>query len=452
MTTDKGITTDKCIEQFTLSVPQGTSSIAAGIAVMGGTNPLLYDTDRDGLWDGYELQLTGSIGEQLTETNKAKYKTNPVKADTDGDGLLDGDSLGAIKELLDPETLSIVNMWKQTGLMYKEYINGEGKQRIDFYGENNYQTDPTNKDLFVEVDYIEGFAPYQTTLDYFVSYYAKLGITVHIETWQQLTKTEILANTDDNVISNSADIDVLEGATTEQGSAGEYITELAELRNAFHDHKETHLYVLFANKISRYGTIHIGISDDSFGAVVAKGWVCSQTDTALAQVDGLIKNFWLELYNIVSPIDITITLPFTDTEYRGNVERKYLLHEVGHCLHIGELDDYDVDADKKVDEVYCGGSTDLTPPTPIQIKVGTIAVDYDLLGAISDLTGWLEVNIYYEDIKFPTDEWCIMSRPSDLDNPDYNIVAAVFSIREPVYCDECLRSLKLGSDVWSIDP
>jgi hypothetical protein len=112
-----------------------------------GTDPTKADTDGDGLLDGYELQLTDQTGTPTTDTSKlAKYKTDPTNPDTDNDGLLDWGSIGAIKELLDPETLSIVNRWKQSGIMYKEYINGEGKERIDFYGESNYQTDPTKAD------------------------------------------------------------------------------------------------------------------------------------------------------------------------------------------------------------------------------------------------------------------------------------------------------------------
>jgi len=40
-----------------------------------GTNPGLYDTDKDGLSDGAEVNM---------------FKTNPLKADTDGDGKSDG--------------------------------------------------------------------------------------------------------------------------------------------------------------------------------------------------------------------------------------------------------------------------------------------------------------------------------------------------------------------------
>ncbi|MBU0545760.1 hypothetical protein KKA13_00705 [Patescibacteria group bacterium] len=45
-----------------------------------GTNPEMFDTDKDGLSDGAEVNL---------------FKTNPMKADTDGDGKKDG------REILD---------------------------------------------------------------------------------------------------------------------------------------------------------------------------------------------------------------------------------------------------------------------------------------------------------------------------------------------------------------
>lgn len=45
-----------------------------------GTNPLLHDTDSDGLSDPAEIFF---------------YKTDPLKADTDGDGVNDGQEIRA---------------------------------------------------------------------------------------------------------------------------------------------------------------------------------------------------------------------------------------------------------------------------------------------------------------------------------------------------------------------
>ncbi|MFV2005263.1 MAG: hypothetical protein ACC650_08640, partial [Gammaproteobacteria bacterium] len=66
-----------------------------------GTDPLLADTDSDGLNDGDEVNtyLTNPLsndtdGDGLTDGDEVNtYLTNPLSNDTDGDGLTDGDEV-----------------------------------------------------------------------------------------------------------------------------------------------------------------------------------------------------------------------------------------------------------------------------------------------------------------------------------------------------------------------
>ena len=72
------------------------------------TNPLIADTDGDGLNDGLEVN-THNTDPLVVDTDKdglkdgeevLTYLTNPIKADTDGDGLTDGDEV--LKYKTDP--------------------------------------------------------------------------------------------------------------------------------------------------------------------------------------------------------------------------------------------------------------------------------------------------------------------------------------------------------------
>ncbi len=66
-----------------------------------GTDPILADTDRDGLTDGEEVNVyetnprnRDSDGDGLTDGDEVnEYGTNPANEDTDGDGLKDGEEV-----------------------------------------------------------------------------------------------------------------------------------------------------------------------------------------------------------------------------------------------------------------------------------------------------------------------------------------------------------------------
>ncbi len=70
-----------------------------------GTDPLLADTDGDGLPDGEEVNISktdpknrDSDNDGLSDSEEVRmYKTDPRKPDTDGDGLKDGDEVATYK-------------------------------------------------------------------------------------------------------------------------------------------------------------------------------------------------------------------------------------------------------------------------------------------------------------------------------------------------------------------
>lgn len=69
-----------------------------------GTNPKEFDTDSDGMPDGWEVKnklnpldytdaLSDNDEDQLTNLEEYQYKTDPNKADTDNDGYKDGEEV-----------------------------------------------------------------------------------------------------------------------------------------------------------------------------------------------------------------------------------------------------------------------------------------------------------------------------------------------------------------------
>ena len=279
-----------------------------------GTDPLNADTDRDGLKDGAEVNT---------------YHTNPLVSDTEGDGLNDGLE---------------VNGWEITidGIQERVASNplandSDGDQLEDFVEYQTYLTDPSSNDtdkdglpdkwevdfgflpansqdafldpdldgltnvqeyelgiitkngalvsqknLFLEIDYMEGYMPSQQALNYFATYYGELGIDVQIVVDDQISSSQLTA------IGVSPD------------SLSSYECSLIETQ--FHDNPKTHVYAFYAKALSEPGVIGWA---SSFGAFISKETVNS--------LEGL-SVLWL-----------------TD---RVRAEMSVLLHEVGHTLHV----------------------------------------------------------------------------------------------------------------------
>jgi len=259
------------------------------------TNPLVADTDQDSLKDGLEvngwqISVDGvpchvksnplsedSDGDSLTDYSEyATYLTDPSSNDTDRDGLPDkwevdysfapADSSDASR---DPDYDGLTNL--------QEYLLGTISQG----GVLSYQ-----KDLFVEIDYMPGFGPSQTVINYFISYFRELNIYVHVTVDDEISLNQLTSI----------------GVSPDSLSPAE--CNLVETR--FHDNPETHVYVFYAKSLRDPSTSYepLGWASD-FGAFINKEQVNSQ--------EGLFV-LWL-----------------TD---RIRTERVVLLHEIGHALDV----------------------------------------------------------------------------------------------------------------------
>jgi len=204
-----------------------------------------------------------------------KYGTNPFSSDTDHDGLPDKweidfgfNPTNAQDALKDPDYDGLTNI--------QEYRLGT----ITKGGALSYE-----KDLFVEIDYMSGYAPSTEATNYFVSYYRELGIAVHL--------------TVDDEISN--------GQLTAMGISPESLTssECSLIEQRFHDNPDTHVYVFYAKAVGNPSESEpLGWASES-GAFVSK---------ELVDANEGLRVLWL-----------------TD---RIRSEKVILLHEIGHTLNV----------------------------------------------------------------------------------------------------------------------
>ena len=70
-----------------------------GEEIINGTNPLVPDTDNDGLLDGKEIEMgtnplnNDTDNDKLLDRDEINNGTDPLNPDTDGDSILDGDEI-----------------------------------------------------------------------------------------------------------------------------------------------------------------------------------------------------------------------------------------------------------------------------------------------------------------------------------------------------------------------
>lgn len=179
------------------------------------------------------------------------------------------------------------------------------KQDTDNDGLTNEQeqqlgSNISSPDLFVEIDYMTGCNPSNAALNYFSSYYLSLGITVHVIT------TEVA---DSQLLAIGVSYDSLDA------------NECNLIEQHFHNYSTTHVYVFYAKAIE--GDL-LGWSN-YFGAFI---------DCEAVNNNGALQG----------------TTP-------EKVEKVVLLHEVGHCINIVELDSgIDEDNDGTI-ENYCNNES-----------------------------------------------------------------------------------------------
>jgi len=256
---------------------------------ISGTNPLLPDTDNDGLLDGPEISI---------------YGTNPLNNDTDNDWLSDGSEVNgwlitvngaAVKVTSDPLVKDSDGDNLSDWAEYNTY--GSDPRRTDTDGDGwsdilevLYNTDlseassvpqlkenaPTYPRLYLEIDYMSGYAPSADAISYIKSYFEySLGVVVEVA-YDEITSSELTA------------IGVSPDSLSTQ--------ELVSIKQHFHDNPTTHLYVFYASALDEEEAG--GLASNSYGVAL------------------------------------------NGTYISGNIarERTVLLHEVGHCLGLEHCD------------------------------------------------------------------------------------------------------------------
>jgi len=202
--------------------------------------------------------------------------------------------------------------------------------------EHNLGSIPTNhQDLFIEIDYLAGYAPTPAVLTYLARYYANLGVYVRIDS-------------DGNYTTGpSQGYDIREDTANQLTAAGVNDPNALSAANSstietnFHDNHATHLYVFYANSDDTQAEAiyrPLGWSRGDFGAFIFKQTIIDAS-----------QHPWVQL----NPV---------------NVENVVFLHELGHCLNIvryendpmypnGPRDansgDIDGDGRQNYDELYC---------------------------------------------------------------------------------------------------
>lgn len=295
-----------------------------------GTNPLLADSDSDGL-------------EDLEEVNT--YRTNPILADSDGDGLSDGLEVNGwsilvngqqIQVTSDPKTIDtdadslndaaefstyytnprnhdtdsdgLPDNW-ETAFYFSPASSDDAFSDPDLDGLTNVEeyrlgtiTDATSKlsfkkDLFIEIDYMLGCQPTETALSYLSSYYRnELGIRTHVVIDDCVSDSQLTA------------IGVTPGTLSSE--------ECLLIEEKFHDSPTTHVYVFYGKRL--WDSTLLGWANGVFGAFLS--------------IDTIRQESILKMVGITDDI---------------RVEKAVLLHELGHTLNI-------ISRDSNGQEDYCG--------------------------------------------------------------------------------------------------
>lgn len=267
------------------------------------TNPLISDTDSDNLTDGLETmgwsivvdnktvivtsnpRLVDSDNDSLNDTTEFYiYKTNPDNADTDSDGL--------------PDKWEVTHSFSPTNSFdARQDPDLDGLTNLDEYKLGTILTDGKlsfEKDLFIEVDYMSGYEPSPAALTYLKSYFKEVGIRVHIDVDDCISNDELAAI---GVTPNELDNQ-----------------ECSLIENKFHDFHSTHVYVFYAKSLEGASTRGRA---SGYGAFLS-----------VEKIRGLegVRVLWL-----------------TD---RTRAEKVVLLHEIGHTINV-------ITRDQNGNEQYC---------------------------------------------------------------------------------------------------
>lgn len=250
-------------------------------------------------------------------------------------------------------------------------------------------SNPAIPTLFVEIDYMyDGstsfkpttdmnlngapytFDPENDVIDYFIYYYQTLGVEVKPIIDERISISKVDLN-------NNNKLDLTSDSDTPYHDPTSSREQLHAEQN-YHDHDKTHLYIL-------YSGIQIVVTWIEGG--VTKSYKIPGTSSPRAGA-------------VIKPFTEEGTGHWTYENFGLGWEKQLLLHEIGHCIYVGEYDDYDIDGDGYVNEIYCGSDEDLTG-------------GYD---------------------------WCVMSSPS-----------SESAVKYPTYCEECWSTHEINLyTLWSV--
>jgi subtilase family serine protease len=212
------------------------------------------------------------------------------QSDSDGDGLPDAWETQYGFDPTDPRDASTDPDYDGLTVLQEYQLGTATKNGILSY----------QKDLFVEVDYMAGYAPTKEgqdyiTLNYLKSYYKELNIEVHIDGPTEISKEQLTA------INVSLD------------SLTNYECSLIE--HKFHDHKNTHVYVFYAKAF-----------DPEKGI-----WNILYTPLGVAWNGPVWPGYGAFIF--METCGYQGLIAFTS---KTRVERVTLLHEIGHCIGINK--------------------------------------------------------------------------------------------------------------------
>jgi heat shock protein beta len=333
------------------------------------SRPDRFDTDDDGLWDGV------TIGVNTGELSIGTYSNDP---DTDGDGIDDGDEVNS-----DPGR----NPFYQDLFMEVDYMVG-CKPLTNMPNNNPQRWIPQN------------FDPSTDTLDYIIAYYYSLGISVHIDLDDELAEDDIDLDGDDQIrneldydddgrIDTYEDVGGTDGVPSHEEPGYNAETNPDPTGDDYHpvnnptgtenngiidgsedDDGDGKLDLLFTafpeGNPWRYGNDWItGDSEDTDGDGNLDDELYQNEENHHDNADylyviflkdcQLLANAWD--YGAVIDIDVfdMIGVP------RAIAETNVFLHEVGHCIDIGYVEEPDENGDLIMDrEIYCSLDSDLT--------------------------------------------------------------------------------------------